>query len=165
MTMIWSNQHASGSSSQLLHIHCTIITLMQQEPYQNNGPSPPQPSGSLHFQKMTGFTVHNWKADDKDFTSTHCHTKIQLDSHGALQLTTEVFTAPSIIPKATTAQQGGHLSYPWIPTCNDRLPPEVNLGSLDTGPRQLLESVSSIFVSKAKIQTDLLIRTSHSSHG
>ena len=78
---------------------------------------------------------------------------IQLDSHGALQLTTETFTVPipNPIPKTTTAQQDvgnhcQHLSSAEIPKCNDRLPPEVDLGVLDMEPRQLTESVSSRFV-------------------
>ncbi|KIM66480.1 hypothetical protein SCLCIDRAFT_21951 [Scleroderma citrinum Foug A] len=91
-----------------------------------------------------GFTLHKWKADDMESTSTRHHTKIQLDSHGALRLTTETFTVPipNPVPKTTTARQDveNHcqpLSYLEIPKCNDRLPPEVDLGVLDMEPRQL----------------------------
>ena len=127
------------------------ITFMHQESYQSNGPSLPRPVGSLHFRKTTGFTVHKRKAEDTEATSTHRYTKFQLDSHGALQLTTQVFTTPNITPKATTTQWGvmnnhEYLSYPVIPDCNDRLPPEVNLGILDIEPRRLMESISFNFV-------------------
>jgi len=114
--------------------------------HHSNGPSLPRPAGgSLHFRKATGFTVHKRKADDVESTSTRRHTKIQLDSNGALRLTTERFTVP--VPKTTTPRQDvgnhcQHLSYPEIPKCDDRLPPEVDLGVLDMEPRQSMESVS-----------------------
>ena len=78
-------------------------------------------------------------------TSTRRHTKIQLDSNGALRLTTERFTVA--VPKTTTPWQDvgnhcQHLSYPEIPKCDDRLPPEVDLGVLDMEPRQSTELVS-----------------------
>ena len=62
-----------------------------------------------------------------------------------------MISTPNIVPQATTAQWGvtnnyEHLSFPGIPDCNDRLLPEVNLGSLDIEPRRLMESVSSNFV-------------------
>ena len=83
--------------------------------------------------------------------STCHHTKSQLDSHGALWLTTQVFTTLNIIPKATTAQQGvmnnhKHFSYLVIPDCNDRLLAEIDLGILDIEPRCLMELVSYNFI-------------------
>ncbi|KIM60068.1 hypothetical protein SCLCIDRAFT_26859 [Scleroderma citrinum Foug A] len=134
--------HAHPLAFPLARVYCTI-TFMQQESYQSNGPSPPRPAGSLRFQKTTGFTIHKRKAEDME--STRHHTKFQLDSHGALWLTTQVITTPNIAPKATTAERGvtnnhKHLSYPGIPDCNDRLPPEVNLGILDVEPRRQMES-------------------------
>ena len=121
------------------------VAFMQQESCQSNEPSPPRPVGLLRFHKTTGFTVHKRKGEDME--STRRHTKFQLDSHGVLRLTTQVFTTPNIVPKATTPQRGvtnahEHQSYPEIPDCNDRLPPEVDLGSLDIEPRRLMESVS-----------------------
>ena len=119
--------------------------------HHSNGPSLPRPAGgSLRFRKATGFTVHKRKADDVESTSTRHHTKIQLDSNRALRLTTERFTVPvpNPVPKTTTPRQDvgnhcQHLSYPEIPKCDDRLPPEVDLGVLHMEPRQSTESVSS----------------------
>ena len=124
------------------------FTFMQQVPHQSNGPSLPRPAASsLRFRKASGFTVHKQKADEGDSTTTRQHTKIQLDSHGTLRLTTHMFSTPGNAPKTTTVQQGAldhhdHLSYPGIPECKDRLLPEVDLDILDKGPRPRMESVS-----------------------
>jgi len=124
------------------------FTFMQQVPHQSNGPSPPRPAASsLRFRKASGFTVHKQKADEGDSTTTRQHTKIQLDSHGTLRLTTHMFSTPGNAPKTTTVQWGAldhhdHLSYPGIPECKDRLPPKVDLDILDKGPRPRMESVS-----------------------
>ena len=76
-------------------------------------------------------------------TLTRHHTKVQLDSHRALRLTTHIFATPNIVPKSATAQQKvvDRWSYPMIPKCEDRLPPEVDLGILDMQPREVKDSV------------------------
>jgi len=122
------------------------FTFMQQVP-QSNGPSPPRPAaGSLRFRKTSGFTIHKRKADEGDSTTTCQYTKIQLDLHGTLRLTTHMFSTPGNAPKTTTVRRGAldhhdHLSYPGIPECKDRLLPEVDLDILDKGPRPRMESV------------------------
>ena len=120
---------------------------MQQELHQsqNNRPSPTRCTGSLRFTKTTGLTIHKWKAKE-EITPTRCHIKIQSDSHGTLCLTTHALAIPNAVPKIPTEQHNivDHFSHSVIPKCEDRLPPEVDLGLLDMQPRQKMDSVRSI---------------------
>jgi len=118
---------------------------MQQDSHQRDGPLPSRPAGSLRFRKTAGLIVHKRKAEDVE---SRRHTKIHLVPNGDLRLTTEVLTTPH---KATTTQRSlsessMHLLYPVIPDCEDRLPPEVDLGILDIEPRQPWESVSLVWL-------------------
>ncbi|KIN97672.1 hypothetical protein M404DRAFT_32149 [Pisolithus tinctorius Marx 270] len=114
---------------------------MQQESHVSNGPSPPRPpAGPLCFQKIPGFTIHKRKAEEMESASTRRHTKIQLDTHGALHLTTHIFTTPNPVPKPTAVQPGVACHRLEIPECTDRLPSGVDLGILGTEPRQTTES-------------------------
>lgn len=119
---------------------------MQQESHCSNGPSPTRPAGSLCFPKTTGLTIHKQKAEETGTTPTRRHTKVHLDSHRALHLTTHVFATSNMVPKSATVQQkvADQWSYPMIPECEDRLPPEVDLGILDTQPREVKDSVRSV---------------------
>jgi len=120
---------------------------MSEEVHQSGGPSSCSAS-SLRFHKINGFTVHKQKVDDADPASTQCHMKVQMDSHGAVRLTTHLFATPSKAPKNTSREKGAAdrhecLSYQEIPECKDNLPPEVDLGILDMRRRPAVESVSS----------------------
>ena len=117
------------------------------EAHQSSGPSS-RSAGSLHFRKINGFTVHKRKVDEADPASTRRHTKVQMDLHGAVCLTTHLFATPSKAPKNTSAEKGAadcheRLPYQEIPECKDNLPLEVDLGILDMRCRPAAESVSS----------------------
>ena len=118
---------------------------MQQELRQNNGPSPARRTGSLRFPKTAGLTIHKRKAEE-EITPTRRHIKIQSDSHGTLRLTTHALAIPNAVPKTPTVQHNvaDDFSHSMIPKCEDRLPPEVDLGLLDIQPRQTMDSVRSI---------------------
>ena len=130
---------------------------MQQESCQsqNNGPSPTRRTGSLRFTKTAGLTIHKRKAEE-EITPTRRHIKIQSDSHGTLRLTTHTLAIPNAVPKIPTEQHNNadHFSHSVIPKCEDRLPPEVDLGLLDMQPRQKMDSVRSVHAG----QDTLLIR-------
>ena len=116
---------------------------MQVESVQGDA-RPSQHHGSLKFRKIRGFTVHKQKAEE---TETRRHVKIQVNSRGALRLTTHHFTISNSNPQATIVQQGiaqeSDLSHLQNPDHTDRLPPEGDPRSiLDTGPRQKTDSVS-----------------------
>ncbi|KAI6156579.1 hypothetical protein BKA82DRAFT_4325506 [Pisolithus tinctorius] len=105
---------------------------MQQESHVSDGPSPPRPPvGPLCFRKIPGFTIHKRKAEEMESASTRRHTKIQLDTHGALHLTTHILTTPNPVPKPTAVQPGVACHCLEIPECTDRLPSGVDLGILD----------------------------------
>lgn len=114
---------------------------MQQELRQNNGPSPARRTGSLRFPKTAGLTIHKRKAEE-EITPTRRHIKIQSDSHGTLRLTTHALAIPNAVPKTPTVQHNvaDDFSHSMIPKCEDRLPPEVDLGLLDIQPRQTMDS-------------------------
>ena len=115
---------------------------MSEKSNQSNGPSPLRPAGSLRFQNTKGFTVHKRKADETDPTSTRRHMKVQVDSDGALRLTTRLFTAPSNVPKMTNIDRDMDCcEHVEIPECRDNLPPEVDLGILNMECRPAAESV------------------------
>ena len=116
---------------------------MSEKSNQRSGLSPLRPVGSLRFQNTKGFTVHKRKADETDPTSTRRHMKVQMDSHGALRLTTHLFAAPSNVPKNTNIDSDAdRCEHVEIPECQDNLPPEVDLGILDMERRPAAESVS-----------------------
>jgi len=116
---------------------------MSEKPNQSSGPSPLRPAGSLRFQNTKGFTLHKRKADETDPMSTCRHMKVHMDPHGALRLTTHLFAAPSNVPKSTNIDRDADCyEHVEIPECRDNLPPEVDLGILDTERRPAAESVS-----------------------
>ena len=124
---------------------------MQKESVQGDGPSPHH--SSLKFQKVPGFTVHKWKAEE---TETCHHVKIQVNPRGAIRLTTHHFTAFNSNSQATIVQQGiaqeSDLSHLQAPDCTDRLPPEEDPRSiLDAGPRHKTDSVSEKLFLRMKL--------------